>query len=141
MSRIIYFIDIASQGIETHDGSNNQIYAPKDNMHVECYTMGNIVYNDALTRYNNSSDIFAQSKKTITVGGQTAIVGDMKNTATVSSGEHAGHTVIPSRRMYVFFMHKDQTRSLYFEFDTPLNGSDATEIAKFEQLLKTFKFN
>ncbi len=141
MSRMIDFIDTASQGIETHDGSNNQIYAPKDSMHIECYTMGSAVYSDELSRYNNSSDIFAQTKKTITVGGQTAIVGEMRNTATVSGGEHAGHTVIPSHDMYVFFMHKDQTHSLYFKFSTPLGNGDVAEIAKFEQLLKTFKFN
>lgn len=141
MSRMIDFIDTASIGIETHDGSNNEIYKPKDFMHVECYTMGSAVYSDELSRYNNSSDIFSQTKKTITVDGQTAIVGEMKNTATVSGGEHAGRTVIPSHDMYVFFMHNDGTHSLYFKFSTPLGNGDAAEIAKFEQLLKTFKFN
>jgi len=141
LSRLVDFMDTASQGIERSDGSNNQIYAPKDNMHIECYTMGTAVYNDELSRYNNSSDIFAQTKKTITVGGQTAIVGEMKNTATISGGEHPGRTVIPSHNMYVFFLHKDQTHSLYFEFDTPLGGNDTVEIANFEKLLTTFKFN
>ncbi len=141
MSRMVDFIDTASQGIETQDGKNNQLYAPKDNMHIKCYTMGSAVYSDELSRYNNSSDIFSQIKKTITVGGQTAIVGEIRNTATVSSGEHAGRTVIPSHNMHVFFMHKDHAHSFYFEFDTPLNVNDATEIANFEELLKTFKFN
>lgn len=141
MGRMIDFIDTASRGIETHDGNNNQIYAPKDNMHVECFTMGNAVYSEQLARYNSSSDIFAQNKKTIIVDGQTAIVGEMKNTATVSGGDHPGHTVIPSHDIYVFFMHEDQTHALYFKFSTPLGTGDAAEIAKFEQLLKTFKFN
>jgi len=140
MGRMIDFIDIPSQGIETHDGSNNQIYAPKDQMHIDCYTMGNAVYGDELTRYNNSSDIFSQTKKTINVGGQTAIVGEMRNTANISSGEHSGHTLIPTHSIYVFFLHKDQTRALYFKFNTPLGGNDNVEIAKFNQLLSTFKF-
>jgi len=140
MSRIVDFMDTASQGIERVDGSNNQIAAAKDHMHVECYTMGTSVYNDELSRYNNSSDVFAQNKKTITVAGQTAIIGEMKNTATVSGGAHPGRTVIPSHNIYVFFMHKDQTHALYFEFDTPLGNGDVAEIANFEQLLKTFNF-
>jgi len=141
LSRKVDFMDTFSQGIERFDGNNNEIAETKDHMHVDCYTMGNAVYNDELTRYNNSSDIFSQNKKTITIGGQTAIVGDMKDTATTSSGEHAGRTIIPSHRMYVFFLHKDKTRALYFEFDTPLNGKDAVEIANFEKVLSTFKFN
>ncbi len=141
MGRIIDFMDTASQGIERSDGNNNQIVAAKDHMHVECYTMGTSVYNDELSRYNNSSDIFAQNKKTIIVAGQTAIIGEMKDTATVSGGEHPGHIIIPSHNMYVFFLHKDQTRALYFEFDTPLGIGDVTELANFEQVLKTFKFN
>lgn len=141
MSNTVDFMDTASQGIERGDGNNNEIAAAKDHMHVECYTMGTAVYNDDLSRYNNSLDIFAQNKKTITVAGQTAIVGEIKSTATVSSGEHPGRTLIPSHNMYVFFLHKDQTRALYFEFDTPLGSGDAVEIAIFEQLLKTFKFN
>jgi hypothetical protein len=140
MSRMIDFIDATSQGIERTDGNNNQISAPKDSMHIECYTMGTSIYNDALSRYNNSLDIFAQNKKTITVGGQTAIVGEVKNTATISGGAHPGHMVIPSRNLYVFFMHKDQTHALYFEFNTPLGNDDSIEVAGFEQVLKTFKF-
>lgn len=141
MGRTVDFIDTASVGIETNDGKSNQIYAPKDNMHVACYTMGTANYNDELARYNNSSDLFSQTKKIITIDGQTAIVGEMKNTATVSSGDHAGRAIIPSHDMYVFFMHKDQTRSLYFKFSTPINSNDTNEIATFEKLLSTFKFN
>lgn len=140
LSNTIDFMDSASQGIERYDGNNNQIAAAKDFMHVECFTMGNAVYSGELSIYNNSSDIFSQTKKTVTVAGQPAIVGEMRNTSTVSKGEHSGRTIIPSHSMYVFFMHKDQARSLYFKFDTPL-GNDATEIANFEQVLKTFKFN
>ena len=140
LSRIVDFIDTASQGVELSDGNNNQIAAAKDHMHVDCYTMGTVNYNDELSRYNNSSDVFVQNKKTINVAGQTAIVGDQKNTATISQGAHPGHTIIPDHRVYAFFLHKDHTRSLYFEFDTPLNGNDAVEVANFEKLLSTFKF-
>ena len=140
MSRMVDFIDTASQGVDRADGSNNEIYKPTDLMHVECYTMGTAIYNYALSSYNSSSDVFSQNKSTITVAGQTALVGDMQNTATVSSGAHPGHTVIPSHRIYVYFMHQDNTRALFFTFDTPLGISDAAETAAFNQVLASFSF-
>ena len=125
---MVDFIDTASKGIESSDGNNNKIGLPKDKLHVEYHfdSKGVQLYSYALYNdYNNSQNIYAQNKRTISVAGQTALVGETKQ--------------IPSHSEDVLFLDKNHTGAFEFQFTTPLNGNDVTEIANFEQLLKTFK--
>lgn len=93
------------------------------------------VYKLAEDDYNSSKSSNESDTKQITVSGNNAI-----ETFTTMSKDIKGNIYDPALKLiHVVFLDKQKTGGYNLNFRTPAPGSEK-EIAKFNQLLSTFKF-
>jgi len=134
---MVDFMDTVSQGIESYDGNNNEVYAPKDHLHIEYHfdSNGSELYQYATSQFEAKQGLYVINSKKIEVAGKTAIVSDI-----VSSINGKGKPMIPLRFISIQFLDKNNIGEFDFQFSTP-KTNDSTEVSNFEKILTTFKFN
>lgn len=93
------------------------------------------LYQYIVAQYNSSQGWYKTGGKQIKVDGNKAI-----EAFTLISTDPKGHIINPPLRLILIdFLDMQQTGEIQIKFSTPLPNGD-TEIAKFNQLLTTFKF-
>jgi hypothetical protein len=122
MSISLYFIDSTTQSFFSLA------------FHVAPY--GAEVYKIAEDEYNSSKSSNQRDAKQITVAGNNSY-----ETFTTMSKDIKGNIYDPALKLiHIVFLDKQKTGGFNVNFRTPEPGSEK-EIAKFNQLLSTFKFN
>lgn len=93
------------------------------------------LYNYAVSQYESSLGLYASGGKYIEVAGNKAI-----QAFTTMSIDGKGNIIHPTFRLIIVdFLDKRHTGLFELQFRTPLPDDDI-EVAKFKQLLSTFKF-
>lgn len=92
------------------------------------------IYRYAVSQYESSQGLYAKDGKQIEVAGNKAI--EAFTTITINGKGEAINP--PLRLILVDFLDDKQTGEIRLQFKTPL-PNDEIEVAKFKQLLSTFK--
>lgn len=123
-------------GITTAINMNFIDSVSKTSLLIEYYLPPNgcELYKYSVSQYNSQKSSDKSKKNQITVSGNQAI--ETNNTLSVDG---RGRILNPALRIIVIdFLDKNQTGGIEMQFKTPL--PDDIEVAKFKQLLSTFKF-
>lgn len=99
-------------------------------------TKGSELYQYAVSQFKAKQGWYAKDAKQIEVAGKQAIEANM-----LSSTDGKGNQLnTPMKLVVVDLLDKKQTGEIQLQFKTPV-GNEEKEVAKFNQLLSSFKFN
>lgn len=95
---------------------------------------GKKLFKKTLSDYYSSQGIYANAKL-LEVAGNQAIEASVIKDKDIKGNVYNP----PLKEIFLIFLDKEQTGSVFFYFKTPLDDSDA-EVSKFKKLISTFEF-